>query len=48
MEVKDNIIVKATEAELFDYYLTRGFDDIMSFYEYVIMCKLSGTEVEKE
>ena len=50
MTVKNGKIVKATEDELFKYYLKRGFDDIMSFTEYRNRCIELGTQIidEKE
>lgn len=49
MTVKDGKIVKATEEELYSHYLKRGFDDIMSFSEYMNRCSELGTKIiEKE
>lgn len=49
MKIKDGKIVEATESELFDYYLSRGFDDFMSFAFYMKRCEDLGTVItEKE
>ena len=45
MTVKNGKIVKATEDELFEYYLNRGFDDIMPFTTYKESCVESGTQI---
>ena len=46
MKIVNNKIVEATENELFDVYLKRGFDEIMSFPDYVEACKSRGTKVK--
>lgn len=48
MTVKNGKIVKATEGELFEYYLKRGFDDIMSFTDYINRCIELGTQIIDE
>lgn len=45
MKVKNNKIVEATESELFDYYIKRGFDDLMPFDTYIESCKRNGTKI---
>lgn len=45
MTVKNGKIAEATEAELFEVYLNRGFDDIMSFLDYKTQCIRLGTKV---
>ena len=45
MKIEDGKIVEATENELFDYYLTRCWDDIMSFPEFLERMKRSGCKV---
>ena len=45
MKIEDGKIVEATENELFDYYLTRGWDDIMSFPEFLERMKRSCCKV---
>ena len=47
MKVENGKIVEATESELFDYYLTRKWDDIMSFPDYLEKMKSAGVEVVK-
>lgn len=48
MKIKDGKIVEATESELFDYYISRGFDDIMSFKFYMERCESLGTVITKK
>lgn len=48
MKIKDGKIVEATENELFEVYLDRGYDDIMDFPEYLNACKRAGTEVVED
>lgn len=48
MKVKNGKIAEATEAELFEYYLSRGFDEIMSFLAYKAQCIRSGTRIVEE
>lgn len=45
MKVENDKIVEATEDELFDYYLTRGWDDVMSFPDYLEKMKSAGVRV---
>ena len=45
MKVENGKIAECTEEELFDYYISRGFDDIMSFTEYKQRCIANGTTV---
>ena len=45
MEIKNGKISKATEEELFEFYLSRGWDEIMSFTDYVRRCEMNGTIV---
>ena len=45
MKVKNGKIVEATESELFKLYLSRGFDDIMSFSDYKSQCVRFGTKI---
>lgn len=35
MKIVDGKIVEATEKELFDYWLKREFDDVMSFPDFL-------------
>lgn len=49
MKIKNGKIAEATEAELFNYYLSRGLDDLMSFRFYMKRCEDLGTVItEKE
>lgn len=48
MKIENGIIVEATEAELYDYWLSRGFDDIYSFTNFMNMMKDAGTKVVDE
>lgn len=48
MTIKNGKIAKATEDELFDVYLEREFDDIMSFPDYKQRCVELGTEIVEE
>ena len=45
MLVEDGKIKMAIEDELYDYYISRGFDDVMSFDEYMSRCKELGTKL---
>lgn len=47
MKVSDAKIVEITESELFDLWLERGMDDIMSFPEYIITFEALGCTVLK-
>lgn len=45
MKIKDNKIMAATEQELFDYWVNRGFDEIYSFPEYLEKMKEHGVKI---
>lgn len=45
MKVIDGKIAEATEDEMFDYYLTRDWDTLMPFREWLRRCKEQGTKV---
>ena len=45
MEIKDDKIVKATDLELYEYWLTSGWSDIFSYTEYKNTVKELGTKV---
>lgn len=45
MTVEHGKIIEATESELFDYYLTRGWDDIMSFPDFLERMKNNGCKI---
>ena len=47
MIVENGKITKATESELFEYYLKQGYDDIMPFTEYIRICEEMGTKIER-
>lgn len=48
MTIKKGKIIETTIPELFEYYLKRGFDDIMDFNEYMIQCERLGTKIIKD
>lgn len=48
MTVENDKIIKITEKELFDLYLKRGMDEIMSFPYYKERFKAAGCVVEDE
>ena len=48
MIIKNGKIAEATEAELFECYLNRGYDDIMSFLDYKTQCIRLGTKIIEE
>ena len=41
----DGKIAEATRDEMFDYYLSREFDDVMSFAEFLRRCEENGTKI---
>lgn len=45
MEIKDGKIVKATNIELYEYWLKSGWSDIYSYTEYKNKVKQLGTKV---
>lgn len=47
MKIELGHIVEATEVELMEYYLTRGWDDIMSFPDFLERMKASGCKVNE-
>ena len=48
MEIKNGKIIKATEAELFKYYIEREYEDILSFPDYLGKMKNVGVEIQEE
>lgn len=48
MKVCDGKIVEATENELFSQYLKAGYDDVISFQDYLYRCKELGTIITPE
>ena len=47
MILENNKIVEATENELFGYYLSRGYDDVMDFHTFKQGCQKGGTRIEQ-
>ena len=45
MTVKDGVIVEATRDELYNYWLRRGFDNFISFSDYLKKCEELGTKI---
>lgn len=45
MTITQGKITEATEAELFEYYLKTGYDDILPFDEYANKCIHQGTKI---
>lgn len=48
MKIENNIIVEATEEELYTVYLDRGYDDLMPFTLYLQGCRINGTKIIEE
>lgn len=48
MKIENGKITECTEAELFSYYLSRGYDDLFEFAEYKAACQRAGTTVTEE
>ena len=47
MKTYEGKIIEATEDELFSNYLRGGYDEIMSFRQFLDNCQRGGTEVLK-
>lgn len=47
MIIKDHKIIECTESELFDYYISRGFDSIYSFIEYKNLLINKGVKIKE-
>ena len=47
MKAENGKIIEATEEELFEVYLKRGYDDLFSFDFYIQRCKELGTSIIK-
>ena len=45
MKLENGKIVEATENELFAYWLSRGYDDIIDFGTYKFICEKNGTKI---
>lgn len=48
MKVESGKITEATEAELYEYYLTRDWCELYDFQTYKWLCKASGTKITDE
>ena len=44
----EGYITEATESELWKYYLTREFDDVISFDDFLGTMKLNGVQIVEE
>lgn len=45
MKIENGKIVEATENELFEYYLARGYDDIMMFSDFLWSIRKAGVKI---
>ena len=45
MKIVNGKIAEATRDEMFDYYLTRDWDTVMPFAEFLRECKVNGTKI---
>lgn len=45
MKIENDRIVEATENELFEYFLARGYDDIMTFHEFLYAMRKVGVRI---
>ena len=48
MKIKDGIILEATERELLKLYFEKGYEEFMSFKEYIIQLKDMGVKIIHE
>ena len=48
MKIERNKIAEATSSELFGYYLSRDWDTIMPFSEFMRRCQENGTKIISE
>ncbi len=48
MKIVDGKIAEATKSELFNYWLTCGYDDIYSFPEFLERMKKCGVVIKEE
>jgi hypothetical protein len=46
MKIAKGKIISAKKRELFKYYLSRGWDDVYSFPEYIEKMKTAGVKIE--
>ncbi len=45
MKIENGKIIEATESELFEYYLTRDYDDIMTFSDFLWSMRKVGVRL---
>lgn len=45
MKITDGTITEATEAEMFNYWRTRGYEEIFDFPEFLERCQRLGTTI---
>ena len=45
MKIENDRIVEATENELFEYFLAREYDDIMTFHEFLYALRKAGVRI---
>ena len=45
VKIADGKIVESTRDEMFDYYLTRDWDTVMPFSEFLRRCEENGTKI---
>ena len=45
MKIVGGKIAEATRDEMFDYYLTRDWDIVMPFRDFLEACKRNGTKI---
>ena len=45
MKIVGRKIAEATRDEMFDYYLTRDWDTVMPFAEFLCGCEENGTKI---
>lgn len=48
MKKADNKIIEATENELYNVYLQKGYDEVMDFYDFLYQCQKLGTKIITE
>jgi len=48
MKIENGKITRATEAELYEYWLRSDWCEIMCFKEYMRRCSEAGTEIIQE
>lgn len=45
MKITDNKITEATESELYDYYISRGYDTLVDFITYYNSMVSAGVKI---